>query len=450
MVSQGWVKRLVKEVNIWVGEKIIDPAQAERITTRYSNVLQHNRFVSTVYVLGSILLGLGIILFIASNWQYLGKAFKVFLVFCFILGFNFLGYHLYFHRTNFNKLGESLLFLGAVAFGCGIWLIAQIFQIRYYYPNGLLFWILGIIPNVVLLRSKSILVLSSLLSPVWLIVSIGNNSADLFYPFLILQSGIFYLIYRERQKASLVISLLSMAIWFSHYLYVFLGNMGFDSIYIHLFYSNLFISYGFLLYCLGVWHNSFKNWGGFSFIYKLLALIFIFLNNYLLTFVHHYYYEGVHIRVPELKDSIIAVLSILCFYVFSGFIVYKFMALTKVEEEKKEAKIFLLFLIFQILGIYCGPLGIRGISFFYNILLFAEILGFLYLGYLLRAEYMFRLSLFVFAVDIFTRYFDTFWKILPRSVFFILGGFILISGGIFLEKKRRLVEKKMKENVAST
>jgi len=58
------------------------------------------------------------------------------------------------------------------------------------------------------------------------------------------------------------------------------------------------------------------------------------------------------------------------------------------------------------------------------------------------------LSLGAFALNTLTRYFDTFWKIFPRSIFFIIGGLILIFGGMYMEKKRKSVEKSMKEKLA--
>jgi len=42
-------------------------------------------------------------------------------------------------------------------------------------------------------------------------------------------------------------------------------------------------------------------------------------------------------------------------------------------------------------------------------------------------------------LDVTARYFDFFWKLLPRSIFFIVGGLILLAGGMFLERKRRAV-----------
>jgi uncharacterized membrane protein len=44
-----------------------------------------------------------------------------------------------------------------------------------------------------------------------------------------------------------------------------------------------------------------------------------------------------------------------------------------------------------------------------------------------------------FAFDVIARYFDLFWKLLPRSLFFILGGLLLLFGGVLLERKRRKI-----------
>ena len=448
MLSKGWIKKLFKEISTWVEEGIIEPNQADKIKDRYSRQLEYNRLVSSIFILGSILIGAGIILFIASNWQHLGKLVKIGLVFSFVLGFNLLGYHFRFEKSNHPKLGEPLLFLGAISFGAGIWLIAQIFQIQYNYANGFLFWIIGILPVIFLLRSKSVLVLTSLLLPVWLSVFIANNLSNPVYPFFLLLAIIIYLVYRERQKASLFISIIGVSIWLTHYLYLQQPAItDYFSINMQLLYGNLFIAYGFILYFLGMLHRRGK-FGGFSIIYKALAMLFIFINNYSLTFAHHYaelFHPG---KAQEVVYLPLAFLIIYALYLLSGIIISKHLFKSRNSEEKKEAGIIFPFLILQIILMHFGPLGENFVSISYNILFFAEIIAFLYLGYLLRQESIFRLSLGAFALNTLTRYFDTFWKIFPRSIFFIIGGLILIFGGMYMEKKRKSVEKSMKEKLA--
>jgi uncharacterized membrane protein len=54
------------------------------------------------------------------------------------------------------------------------------------------------------------------------------------------------------------------------------------------------------------------------------------------------------------------------------------------------------------------------------------------------------LSIAVFFLNILSRYFDIFWKMLPRSLLFIVGGILLILGAIFAERKRREMEERMR------
>jgi uncharacterized membrane protein len=42
-----------------------------------------------------------------------------------------------------------------------------------------------------------------------------------------------------------------------------------------------------------------------------------------------------------------------------------------------------------------------------------------------------------FAVWVLARYFDTFWTLLDRSLFFMAGGILLLAGGFWLERRRR-------------
>ena len=445
MVSKSWVKGLIKELNSLVEAKIIGPEQADRIRAKYSKQLEYNKLLSSIFILGSILVGLGLILFIASNWLYLGKIFKISLVFAFIIGFNLLGYLFRFEKKNLPKLGDALLFLGAVCFGAGIWLIAQVFQIPYNYANGLLFWILGILPIIVFFRSKSILVLASILTPIWLIVVIANNPLSIFYPFLLLFTVILDLAYREKQKAALIISLLGLGIWLQHFLYIQLRGIAVSLTSMHLLYTNMFIAYGFILYYIGMLHIYHKDIARFSIIYKLLGIIFILFNNFSLTFTYHYgtsfsFTKTSIVTVhPTLASSIIYILYLAALMISSGYVFS-----TQSARENREARIIFVFLVFQFICMHLGLLYNNIVSLSYNILLFAEAVTFLYIGYLVLEELIFRIALYMFALDIFTRYFDTFWKLLPRSIFFMAGGLILILGGVYTEGKRKSVEKKIK------
>lgn len=54
-------------------------------------------------------------------------------------------------------------------------------------------------------------------------------------------------------------------------------------------------------------------------------------------------------------------------------------------------------------------------------------------------RFLVNLAFVFFGVVLLTRYFDTFWTLLNRSFFFMIGGLALIAGGYFRERKRRQI-----------
>jgi uncharacterized membrane protein len=70
----------------------------------------------------------------------------------------------------------------------------------------------------------------------------------------------------------------------------------------------------------------------------------------------------------------------------------------------------------------------------------------MYVAFIKHSEGLFRLAIVVFFIDILSRYFDIFWKMMDRSLLFILGGIILILGAIFANRKRIEIERLMHED----
>ena len=80
-----------------------------------------------------------------------------------------------------------------------------------------------------------------------------------------------------------------------------------------------------------------------------------------------------------------------------------------------------------------------GFRLFFNFLFAFEIFGLILLGFIRRYPTYVNIGLLFFALDVVARYFDFFWALLPRSLFFMAGGLFLLFGGIYLERKRRRI-----------
>ena len=74
-------------------------------------------------------------------------------------------------------------------------------------------------------------------------------------------------------------------------------------------------------------------------------------------------------------------------------------------------------------------------------IIFAGISVFLiYVGYQKTNIKFVNMGIFWGSIFIIAKYCDFFWSLLDRSIFFLVGGAILVGGGIFLERKRREIK----------
>lgn len=134
MTSEKFNQQLKKEAQQWQEEGFISNAFYEALAQRYGfdavvNSGSH-RFIATIISLGCILLGLGLITFVAANWQVWSKPIKVLLLLgCFSLT-NIGGFLLWQQATSRSRqrLGEGLLLLGALSLGANLGLMSQMFH----------------------------------------------------------------------------------------------------------------------------------------------------------------------------------------------------------------------------------------------------------------------------------------------------------------------------------
>ena len=72
-----------------------------------------------------------------------------------------------------------------------------------------------------------------------------------------------------------------------------------------------------------------------------------------------------------------------------------------------------------------------------NLVLVAALIGLIAEGYRRDDRFVVNLGFLAFAATILRLYFDTFWLLFDRSLFFMVGGLLVIALGWGLERKRR-------------
>ncbi|MBS4023542.1 MAG: DUF2157 domain-containing protein [Dethiobacter sp.] len=449
-VPRRWFKWLGDEVADWKSAGIIDDNQAGAILSRYEESAhgeepdRGGRLIATIAVLGSLLLGIGVIIFFASNWQVLPKWFKVALIISSIIAAYATGYWLAFERKTYPRVGQALILLGAILYGSGIWLIAQIFHINAHYPNGILFWSLGIIPVAVAAGSIPILVGSSLLLTLWTIFEQGQfGSTNLIY--LPLSAVVLALSYRLKSRTAAGFSLLGLVIWVA--IATGVSFRGEEAI---LYIFLLTAISGLLIFALGRLQVSWSRLPMMKTPYRIVGLLVFFLSLYLLTFSGLMRVFRYNSSAADSVFFMVAFGIITAFAVMSGGLI-----LTKAKNDLREQKglsveaalVLTVAVVLVILALLGPAAGRTTLLLTTNILLFFAIVTVIISGYLGREAALINIGLVFFVLDIIARYFDFFWDMLDKSLFFMGGGLLLLAGGFLLERNRRKIISEMKVKI---
>ncbi len=112
--------------------------------------------IRTIVTLGAVLVGAGIFSFIAANWDGIPNGLKIVLIVAFMVAAYAAGWELREQRRS-PRIGEAMMLLGVILYGAGIFLIAQMFNIRANWPDGFLLWMGGAIAVGYVTSSLSIL-----------------------------------------------------------------------------------------------------------------------------------------------------------------------------------------------------------------------------------------------------------------------------------------------------
>ena len=137
------VRWLQQEVAQWRAEGLVDESLAQRILARYPATAERNWGRMIFSAIGAVMVGLGVILFFAYNWQDIPKAAKLALVFGALAAAHGAAMAVARRADTHHGVVEGLHVLGTMLFGAGIWLVAQIYHIDEHYPNAFLVWSLG-------------------------------------------------------------------------------------------------------------------------------------------------------------------------------------------------------------------------------------------------------------------------------------------------------------------
>jgi uncharacterized membrane protein len=135
---------LYEETRRWTQNGIINNSQAEAIKGLYPLQRADRPWGLLVFSgIGSVIIGLGVILLFAYNWDKMTKFSKLAVIFLALIVSHGVGVRLFLKSERLKGLGEAISVLGTMLFGAGIWLVASIYHIEEHYPDAFFVWAVG-------------------------------------------------------------------------------------------------------------------------------------------------------------------------------------------------------------------------------------------------------------------------------------------------------------------
>lgn len=156
-ISKSQYSFLKQELAFLQQQGKLDEAQREDSLSLYETKGTTN-FVRILLVFGSVLVGIGILSFIAGNWNGLAPFSKFFLLITIFLASYLGGFMI---EPAYEKTSRSLYYIGAAIYGAGIFLIGQTFHLQHTVYTDFLLWAIGILPLVYYLRDQFLAVFAS-------------------------------------------------------------------------------------------------------------------------------------------------------------------------------------------------------------------------------------------------------------------------------------------------
>lgn len=140
-IEKGETKEDIYKYLLNAGNKVDDINSAFLNLHKNKEDVQRKTIIIVV-TSAAILIGLGIFSFISSNWQKIGKPQKLGIIILAIILFYSAGWILK-EKYKYEKTGNAFILLGAIMYGAGIFLTAQMFNVRANWPDGFILWMIG-------------------------------------------------------------------------------------------------------------------------------------------------------------------------------------------------------------------------------------------------------------------------------------------------------------------
>ena len=185
----------------WAGAGLLDDAAAARIREFESTQAapEKTRWAASIaWGLGALLIGVGVISFVASNWEGMSPEARMLLIVLMTMGFHVAAAFF----SNSPSLRLALHGVGTACLGAGIALAGEVFHLASDWNGWMLLWAIGAAIGYWLIRDWLQLLLVALLVPLWLSAEYNVRASQSYHllPLLCFWTGLVLLYFLSRYK----------------------------------------------------------------------------------------------------------------------------------------------------------------------------------------------------------------------------------------------------------
>lgn len=447
MNMNKFLKHLRQELPDWTARGWVTDENAVAILSHTKQQRQGTDVLfSALAILGAILVGTGCIMYVVANWQEWDKLVKL----CLLLGVVYSSYltGVYLKVSKLTpRVAEACFLLGVIVFGASVALIAQTYHISVRAPTGMmLFWILGGLLTAYLLRIQSVLVLTVPLTSIWSVFEVGDRgmmagflpgyTPAWYLPLWYLPVCCVFLpaICRWQWGLTLRVVLFSLVIWLvlvGFNMEAYWGEGGG----IYVLYVYFFIGASLLL--AGPMLRSHFHLEEFSELVQIYGVCIAFLGLYILTFPDA---QPNNFDVWRAAAVSARVSVATAFLVWCGLCAWSQVRLGAGARARHMLYGYGLMgatTIAMFTNLVVG--GSEWFAVVFNLLFFSGTIWLVFAGVQINHRLMVNSGFLFFALGLVTRYFEKFWPLQDRALFFIVGGIVLLVSAFLLESQRRRV-----------
>ena len=437
MNDRGFGKRLAQELPRWQQEGWVSTTGAQAILDDLEARPGTFGWAPSLALIGALLLGVGIITWFAAHWSEISKLMKLVLIFL-ALAASHVTCGLCLTRVALPKLANAMAFLSVLLFGAAIMLIGQIYHIDAHFPDGIALWATGGLLTAWLLTSQPAMIASIALAAVWTCYEQFDYQA-MNWPLLGYLSLCATLLLRQDWSIAArgwgILLMLWMVGWHAQ---PWIGLVWDSHAHIRLFALQV-------LGIAGGWALTQASKHPFARVVRTDFLLAALIGSFAFTFPDF--------RLPK-EGAVIAstpwlaaLTGTLAFYAVG---ILRLVRGSELPIERRRIGIALavgvaVLLATEVILVRSNSLP----ALLWN----GVFLGVLYwigdLGIRQGDRVMVNRAFTGFSIWMLARYFDMFWSLLDRALFFMAGGVLLLAGGAWIESRRRTLVRNLEDRRSS-